>query len=108
MRITFVFILVVHGLIHLIGLLSAFGLLSGPLKSSISRQQGYLWGLTSVLFITAGILLFWENDLWLFIGLLALINSQYLIFKTWRDSKFGSIINLVILIGLIYGFVHYI
>jgi len=103
MRIAFIIILSLHGLIHLIGLFHALGIKADAINSDIPRQQGYFWGLATVLFLLTAVLFYLENELWWLIGLIAILVSQWLIILTWQDSKFGTIANIIILAAVIYG-----
>lgn len=53
-RIIFAFIVIVHGLIHLMGFIKAFKLAEiNQLTQNISKPTGLLWLLSALLFITA-------------------------------------------------------
>jgi hypothetical protein len=105
MKIAFYFILIVHGLIHLMGFAKAFNLASfDQLTHSISRPIGLLWLFTTVLFLLTTFLIISGNGKWWIPGLAAIIISQILIFSTWSDAKAGTIANLIILIPVIIGY----
>ncbi|MDN3668266.1 hypothetical protein QWY93_02845 [Echinicola jeungdonensis] len=93
-----------HGLIHIMGFVSAFHLVKIPNSPmQISRPWGVLWMLASLLFfiMAAGYVLQWEN--WSLYASLAIIVSQTLIFKFWRDAKWGTLINVLLAVLLIYN-----
>ncbi|RPI00301.1 MAG: hypothetical protein EHM72_09630 [Calditrichaeota bacterium] len=98
-KIGFIAIIVIHGLIHLLGFLKAFQLAKiNELTQSISRPLGILWLMTALLFVAAVIAFAFKNDYWWAIGLAAVLLSQILIITFWKDAKFGTIPNLLILI----------
>ena len=101
----FVIVLVVHGLIHLLGVVKAFRLAELPqLTQPISPPFGVLWLAASLLFIaTAVCLLVWPRW-WRALGATAVGVSMAAIFSSWADARVGALANLVILIGVIFGF----
>ena len=103
--IVFMLVLVVHGLIHLMGFAKAFGLAELPqLTQPISRGQGVLWLLAALLLIaTAGAIWLWPRGWWV-LGALALVLSQVVIASSWHDAKVGTVANLLLFLGLLYGF----
>jgi hypothetical protein len=101
----FALLLVVHGLIHLLGVAKAFGLADLPqLTQPISPLLGTLWLLAALLFVSAAAALFvWPRGWWA-IGACAIVVSMSAIVPSWTDAKFGTIGNLVALIGVVFGF----
>ncbi len=101
----FALLLVVHGLIHLLGVAKAFGLADLPqLTQPISPLLGTLWLLAALLFLSAAAALFvWPRGWWA-IGACAIVVSMFAIVPSWTDAKFGAIANLVVLIGVVFGF----
>ncbi|MEQ8702783.1 MAG: hypothetical protein RIC19_02630 [Phaeodactylibacter sp.] len=98
MRILLVFLLLVHGLIHLFGFLKAFNIYQfEQLTQPISKTQGVLWLIAAALF--GGVLLFYlfNTPAWFGVALAAVLLSQGLIILNWTDAKFGTIANLIIL-----------
>jgi hypothetical protein len=77
MRLAFVLLMFVHGLIHLMGFLKAFGLAELPqLTLPISRPAGIAWLLATVLTLASIVALFvWPRGWWM-IGATALLVSQ--------------------------------
>jgi len=99
------FLIVFHGIIHILGFLKAFKLAEvEQLNSEISRFSGILWLITSILFVVSGIMFLIRADSWYILGILAVLISTILIITTWQDSKFGSIPNIIILILAIIAF----
>jgi len=101
----FAFVLVVHGLIHLLGAARAFEWAELPqLARPISRPLGAVWLVTSVLFITAGGLLLASHRAWWAIASAALVVSTVAIASSWADAKAGMLVNAVVLVGVALGF----
>jgi hypothetical protein len=96
-----VVLLVVHGLIHAIGFAKAFELAKIPrLKRPIGRPAGVLWLSAGLGFLVAAVLLVASPGAWWFAAALAVLLSQVAIFVSWSDAKFGTLVNLVVLVPL--------
>lgn len=99
MRIIFLVILLLHGLIHLMGFTKAFQLAEiEQLTLPISKASGLFWLLACVLMLSSGAAYLLKMDLWWIIALLAVVISQVLILMYWQDAKAGTIANLLIVI----------
>lgn len=98
MRIALIIILAIHGIIHLFGFLKAFGIAKfDEVSNPISKPYGIVWLIAFILFTASLILLLaWPNYWWI-IGVSALSVSQCLIIIFWKDAKFGTVLNLLIL-----------
>ncbi len=105
MRWVFVVLVGIHGLIHLMGFVKAFGLAELPqLTQPISRPMGVAWLAAMLLTLAALVALFvWPRGWWM-IGAAALVVSQVVIVTSWTDAKFGTIVNVILLLGVLYGF----
>ncbi|MBK8573229.1 MAG: hypothetical protein IPN91_11415 [Holophagaceae bacterium] len=103
-RTVFLIVVLAHGLIHLLGFAKAFGHADLPqLTQPIPRGRGLLWLTAGLLMLaTAASLLVWPRGWWL-LGALALVISQVVILSSWRDAKAGTVANLVLLAGVLYG-----
>jgi hypothetical protein len=109
MRIAFIALIALHGLIHLVGFVKAFELLPvRQITHFISKPNGIIWIIAFFLFIAAALLLFFANKWWWAIGFLAVIVSQILILIYWEEAKFGTIVNVIILSAAIAGFGNWI
>lgn len=105
LRYLFLFIVTIHGLIHLLGFLKAYQLAEiEQLTKAISRPEGLLWLLATVAFVAAAVLYLLGNGAWSVIALLAVILSQALIFFSWQDAKFGTIANVIVLLVAVSAF----
>ena len=105
MRIAFLILVIVHGLIHLLGFVKAFGLSDvKQLTQTISKPFGVIWLLAFIFFVIAAIMFAFKNSYWCLFGLIALVTSQVLIIFFRHDAKFGTIANVIILIAAIIGY----
>jgi hypothetical protein len=106
LRYLFAFIVFIHGAIHLMGFAKAFGFgRMDQLTKDISKPMGLAWLLAAILCVAAGALLLARQEGWWMMGLAAVIVSQVLIFTAWRDARFGTVANGMILVAgvLAYG-----
>lgn len=96
------FIIFIHGLLHLMGYSKAFQY-SGikHIQAHISRPIGILWIMSCLFFIGTGVLFLLNNDYWQIAGLVAIVSSQIVINIGWRNARYGTIINLLILAAII-------
>ncbi|MDG1278164.1 MAG: hypothetical protein P8O16_12855 [Algoriphagus sp.] len=94
----------IHGSLHFLGFLKAFGLKDiNTLTFPISKTMGSLWLLGGVLILTFSTLHFFAiKNSWT-IGILALIISQCLIFVFWEDAKWGSLPNIILLFTVAFA-----
>ncbi|MDP2688094.1 MAG: hypothetical protein Q8O62_12785 [Aequorivita sp.] len=98
MKIVFVILLSIHGLLHLMGFLKAFGFAEIPqLSQSFSKPEGLLWLVVALAFLFVGVLFLMKNNLWFWVAIAAVLFSQVLIVMNWQDAKFGTITNLIVL-----------
>lgn len=104
-KFVFLFLVAVHGLIHLMGFLKAYAFFEfNQLTQDISRPVGVLWLLATLLFLASGLFFAWNKQWWWIVGALAIVISQAVIFLSWQDAKFGTILNIIVLIVVIVGF----
>lgn len=105
MRTAFILLIGIHGLIHLMGFLKAFGIVEfQAINTSISKPVGLCWLLAFLLFTVTTSLVFIRSDYWWAAGGLAVVVSQVLIFTLWSDTKYGTIMNGFLLLVLIIGY----
>jgi hypothetical protein len=108
MRILFALFLIAHGLIHLMGTAKAFQLIDVPLLTHrIDRPVGLLWLLAALLLIVTAVFLFSWPQWWWLAGLIAVVVSQVAIITSWSDARFGTIANIVVLAGVVFGYLSY-
>ena len=108
MKIAFLVIVLLHGLIHLLGFVKGFQLREvKELTLSISKPWGVVWLTATILIFTYGVLYVLNYKYAWLIGLIAVILSQLLIILFWKDAKFGTIPNSIILAVSILSFGYY-
>jgi hypothetical protein len=99
-------VLVIHGLIHLLGCVKAFRLAELPeLTQPISASFGLVWLAATILFIMTAVSLFVWPRWWWALGAVAICVSMLAISWSWADARVGAFANLVILAGVVLGFV---
>lgn len=104
MRYVFAIILSLHGLIHLMGFANAFFSTSMEKQVlGISKPIGSLWLVVFILFIVSATQ-FLGNKKWFYLAFIAVLLSQILIILTWKDAKFGTLLNVFILIVAISAY----
>jgi hypothetical protein len=64
----------------------------------ISKPVGMMWIATALLFIAAAILYLLNKEYWWMLVLPAITISQIIIILDWKDAKFGTIANVLILV----------
>ncbi|MEP6262258.1 MAG: DUF6544 family protein [Gillisia sp.] len=99
MKTGLIVIFLLHGLLHLPGFFKAFG--KGDvikLAGYISRPMGLLWLLVALVFIMVAVLILMNKQGWPFFAIAAVILSQTLIVMSWQDAKWGTIVNILLLI----------
>lgn len=102
MRFLLVLVVVVHGLIHVMGFAKAFQYADlDALTRPISRPVGLVWLLCAVAFTVAGALVIFEQRAWWWVAALALVLSQTVIVQSWKDAKFGTVANVIILVPVL-------
>ncbi len=107
MRIAFAIVVFIHALIHLMGVVQAFGWasmeqLSGktliPLEGLAVKGAGFLWLLACLLLLAGGVAFLGNRDWWWIPGLTGVVISQVLVILYWQDAKAGSLANIIILL----------
>ena len=107
MRIVLTFVFVIHGLIHFMGFAKAFDFGNmAQFTKDVGKPLGLIWLLTGALFVVSAILYVMKKDTWPILAIIAVVVSQILIFTVWKDAKFGTIANVIILSVGIIGLGH--
>ena len=107
MKYVFLIILLAHGLIHLLGFAKAFYSTEIVKQlSGVSKPIGALWLVAFILFIITSSQ-FFNNKKWFYFAFAAIFISQILIVLAWKDAKFGTIANLLILVVSIVAMGNY-
>jgi hypothetical protein len=104
MNLFFLLFILIHGFIHIIGFLHAYGVMEiSQLTFEITKPIGMIWLLATILFVLVAYLWFSHQEWWWIPAIVAIFTSQVLIILTWQDSKFGTIPNVIILVSAAIG-----
>ena len=99
MKTAFLITLLLHGIIHMLGFVKSYHLAEVPqLPLNIPKSLGNLWLFSSILLLAVFILMIFNKTWWPFFAIAAVILSQTLIFLYWPDAKYGTILNMIILL----------
>ena len=99
------FVVVVHGLIHLLGAAKGLGWAEvTQLANPISPAMGVAWLGAAVLVVASGALLAVPVRWWWAVGVVAAVSSQGVIFSSWSDAKAGTLANVILLGALLHGY----
>ncbi len=108
MKIAFNVVVILHGLIHFLGFIKAFGLFKiDGLSQPISKKVGIAWMASGISFFIYLILFLLKINLAWIAGFIVVALSQVLIIMYWKDAKFGTIPNTIILLVVIFSFGRY-
>lgn len=109
-------LLFIHGMIHSLGFLKGFELdkISEILKKmvtgfskNISRFSGIMWLLSSVIFLFTLVVLLINVDWWWIPCIGGVFLSQILIISYWQYAKYGSVINMILLLVIIVSYANW-
>ncbi|WP_157898948.1 DUF6544 family protein [Luteitalea pratensis] len=104
----FTLFLVLHGLIHVMGVAKAFGYADLPgLTLPISPGMGLAWEAAACLFVAAAVAIYTDPRHWWILGLCAVAVSMIAIVPSWRDAKFGAAANGLAIVGVVFGVLAY-
>lgn len=104
LRLAFIALIVIHGLIHLMGVAKGFGLAElSQLTQPISRPMGGVWMAAALALLATAVALVVAPRWWWAIGAAAVVLSQVAIAGSWRDARVGTLANAIILVGVAYG-----
>jgi len=103
------FIVLIHALIHLMGFTNEWHLAEGEgfkVENNVyyggaKRVMKVLWLIACWLFISAIIFYTFKTKTWYILAVSAVLLSQLLIFNNWSDAKYGTVVNVVILLTII-------
>ncbi|MEQ9378217.1 MAG: hypothetical protein RIG68_23705 [Imperialibacter sp.] len=93
MRYFLAIIILLHGAIHLAG----FRVNTPAVSSNFVKSPGVFWLAVAVMWSVTSGLLFSNWRYWWVFGMTSVFFSQILTFKYWKDAKYGTIVNVVIL-----------
>lgn len=97
-------LILIHGLIHLMGVAKSFGLAELPqLTEPISPRAGVAWGVAGVGLVISSGLFVAAPRVWWIPGLAFAVLSQVVVVSAWSDAKAGTVANLIVLALALYG-----
>jgi hypothetical protein len=107
MKFAIIAIIVIHALIHVTGFIKAFRPARvTQLSQDIPKSTGVLWLAAAITFILSAVFLAIQTTIWWWIfSLSGVILSQFLIARSWKDAKFGTLANGIILVITIAGII---
>jgi len=91
-------LLLLHGLIHLVGFISPDT--GRPIVTD--KTPSILWLGCFVLFLMTSILFLLDKGQWLWIAIASVIFSQFMIVSVWDQARFGTLVNALVLIVVLY------
>ena len=98
MRIAYLILILLHGLIHFLGFIKGFGLAEvKELSLSISKPVGLIWLSTGILFLIYGFSWWTGYKLSWLLAFIAVAVSQVLVILYWKDAKAATLPNIIIL-----------
>lgn len=98
MKILIAILLLLHAILHLMGLVKAFYSDFFPtLSRNISKSEGMLWLVSFIVLVLALIFFLTNARYWPILAICGALLSQFLITLNWKDAKYGTILNLLIL-----------
>ena len=104
-KILFVIITLIHGLIHLMGFTKAYNYAEiNQLTQPISKNTGLIWLFAAALFVGSTALFLAKKETWWIVAAIAVLVSQFLILNNWQDAKAGTIANVFIVIAIIISY----
>ncbi len=90
-------LIIIHGTIHLLGFLKAYGFMkTSPMTHTIGVTAGSFWLISFLLFILSVILFYNRQSFWPFVLIVSILISQILIILSWTDAKYGTILNIIL------------
>lgn len=90
-----------HGAIHVMGFIKGFGIAAIPqLQTPISRGFALLWLLAAIAFTVTSALLMLGVRAWWLAGVVAVVSSQLAIFAAFRDARWGTLVNVIVLVPI--------
>ena len=105
MTLVFTVVIVLHGLIHLMGPAKAFGVADLPqLTQPVATGMGLLWLAAALLMLSSGAAIWLVPRWWWLLGLTAVVVSQAAIGGAWTDARAGTIPNIIVLAGVVFGY----
>lgn len=97
--------LVVHGAIHVLGFVKAFGFAALPqLTVPIPEGRGILWLAAAIAFLVAALGVVTRPRWWWAPAAVGVIVSTIVVVYSWPDAKAGAVANVVFAVAAVVGF----
>jgi Family of unknown function (DUF6544) len=105
MKVLLLSLIVIHALVHLFGHVRAIGQAkSSRITRPLSRVAGAMWVVAAVLFMTSFIMLLYGDGNWWVPAVPGVILSEVMIIRDWPDMKFGTLLNMIMIVPLLASF----
>lgn len=99
MRVAFAFFLLLHGVVHVLGVAKAFGLAALPqLVTPISPAMGRVWAVAAVLWTATSVAVVAWPRAWWAPAIAAVVVSSVAVAASWSDAWAGAVVNVVVLL----------
>jgi len=105
LQLIFPLLIIVHGLIHLLGVSKAPGY-KNPISGNISSRTKIIWAAATTSFLVTAAMILLQYTWWV-AGSISVVLSQALITFYWKDAKYGTIVNLIILPAIVSNFAEW-
>lgn len=93
-------LLLLHGLIHIAGVFS----ISKTDTGNISNLQQSLWYTSGTLLILTALFLLLHYDWWWMPAAPAVVLSQVMIARSWKQARWGTVLNVLLLLPVIIAY----
>jgi hypothetical protein len=105
MGVIILILIIIHAIIHLLGFIKAFGYAEiKTITSPVSKPMGVVWLIAFLIIIVAGILFAFKIWFWWMPMFAGILISQLVIFPFWKDARFGTIANGILLVVALTAF----
>jgi hypothetical protein len=96
MKLLFEIFLTAHGLLHLPAFMRAH-FYPEP-NSTLSKRAGFFWLMAALSFFVSAGMLQYDNYYWWVSCCIAICLSQFNILLHWKETKSGTLVNLLIVV----------
>lgn len=102
MRLLLTVIILIHAFIHFMAFAKSFHWVQMPaINHPIPKSLGIIWFMAGIIFLVSLLMYVKEAGYWWVVALTAIFISQLLILHEWNDAKWGTLINIFILVPVI-------
>ena len=98
-------VVIVHGLIHLMGVAEGWGLADvEQLTEPVGEGAAVLWLVAAIAVLAAAVMTAVRARGWWPVTAVAAVVSQVAIFTSWGDANVGTVANVLMLVAAGYGY----